>query len=111
MKLCKQSKGAYRKREDYFVNRTRRQFNLSAAVRDAILPHNYVEVEINGNTITIKPTDTVTEYKLNLGGGQQGRITCCKILNYIQIPENTRLMATLNEDGTITIYVGQKVAK
>ena len=108
MKLCKERGKRVYKEQDFFATRSGQTINLSSAVRDAILPFRYVEISVANSKITIKPVNDDTEYKICLGGGRQAKLTYNRLEKLIEVPQGIRFPAERNEDGTITIQVGQE---
>lgn len=77
--------------------------NLSAAVRDSILPHQFVDVDVEGDKIVLHPTDNEKSYKVKCGRNGQMKLCCQKLNHFIQIEEGVRHLASILENGDIII--------
>lgn len=83
---------------------------LNAEVRNAILPHKYVHIEIDGSVMVLSPFDSPTDYTafVNPRGGMQ--LTYARLMEYIEFHRGERIPVEITGDGTIRIN-GKRVEK
>lgn len=96
---------------DFFVKRHNAILNLSSAVRDSILPHEYVQIEVENDDIVFIPTDDESKYKVSIPskGQRQAKICIFYASGFIKIPIGIRLYGDRRSDGAIVIHIGQDV--
>ena len=84
---------------------------LNAEVRNAILPHKYVHIKLDGSTMVLSPSDNWTDYAAFVnprGGGV--RLAYARLSDYIEFPRGERIPVEIMGDGTIRI-IGRTVDK
>ena len=83
---------------------------LNAEVRNAILPHKYVHIALDGSAMVLSPSDDPTDYAafVNPRGGVQ--LTYARLSEYIKFPRGERTPAEIMGDGTIRV-IGKRVDK
>lgn len=89
----------------FFVKLHGKMFNLSSGVRDLILPHKYVFIDVDGDGITLTPTDDENAYKVAIFNGQ-AKLCLCKAMNYACIPKRERIIVEQREDGSLFVPLG-----
>ncbi len=83
--------------------------SVTASVRDAILPHRYIEVEIvSPDSVLLLPTDNQNAYKLTICSGQ-ARFAWRYAEHLLNIPEGVELPITKNGDGSLTMNIPKAV--
>lgn len=83
---------------------------LSAAVTDTLGPHQYVWVDIEGNTVTLEPTDDERAYKVVRIQGihhRQSSVSYYAASRILPIPAGKRIPAEIL-DGKIIIKVEEE---
>lgn len=87
-----------------------RSINITAKARDYILPHRFVNIDIDADNgcIHLFPTDNEnTGYKLTIPGNgrSMARINYCYAQKVLALPEKTEMPITLNDDGSLTMRI------
>ena len=93
------------------VHRSQPYLYLNAEVRNAILPHKYVHIELDGSTMVLSPSDNPTDYAAFVnprGGG--ARLAYARLSDYIEFPRGDRIPVEITGDGTILVN-GKRVDK
>lgn len=85
----------------FFVNKQTGAFNCSAEVRDAIIPHKYVFIDIEDNRVIITPTDDEAGYKVSICHGQ-AKITYQAANRVLPLKNKVRIYGEKRQDGTLS---------
>lgn len=112
MKIQKQTL----KNRDYsthpmFARKMKYSLALSSAVRDFILPHRYIDVELVSDGIVIKPTDDTNKYKLTISKGGQASFSWTYADRFLQLPYKAKYDITKLDDGCLLIVVNHAPKK
>jgi hypothetical protein len=103
-KRCK-ANSYKRQNKNFYIKRCGRYFNVTALVRDAILPHRFLKVDICEEGIIIIPSDCKDDYKLTVSDCGQSKFACSYLLNFIDIPESVELPVEKREDGSLLVTI------
>lgn len=91
-----------------FICRNRNQFNFSACVREFVLPHKYVKVELDKDkNIVFTPSDDPNDYACVISNYQM-KVGACALSNLISIENGKRLYCERLGDGRILCHTQQK---
>lgn len=107
MKLEKETYYHHKKQgKTAFARLSRYSLTLSCIVRDWILPHRFVKIDIDDSkNIILTPTNSTSEYCVSVFNGQ-ARITACALLNLVPIEEGKRIPCERLEGGAIICRTG-----
>lgn len=97
-----------KKTSNHYVYRDGLRLRLSSPVRDSILPHRFVRIEILNNELKIIPSDCPDDYRLTIANGQAS-FSCDYLINLVDIPLKTRIPISQSEDGTITFNIQKRL--
>ncbi|MEE0900481.1 MAG: hypothetical protein UIM25_06255 [Bacteroidales bacterium] len=83
---------------------------LNCTIRDVILPHEYVWVDLDcqSRKVTLVPTHEEDAYKMSLdktGNANLANICWWGLDRICHIPDGTRIKAKIEDNGTITFVV------
>jgi len=99
-------KGKQTVKRELFVTRNRNQLNFSASVRDLILPHKFIKIELDKDkNIIFTPTDEPNEYSVVMSNYQM-KIGICSITNLVNIENGRRMHCEKLSDGRILCRTG-----
>lgn len=96
-----------RRSKDMLVSVCCRNMNMSAVLRDAILPHTHIRVDIDGSKVTLIPTFDENDYKLCIEKSGRMGFAWFHAARFIQIPEKTKFIVKRNEDGNFSFDINQ----
>lgn len=105
------AKAPHRRAPFVRVHHSQPYLYLNIEVRNAILPHKYVHIVLDGSTMVLSPSDSPTDYAAFVnarGGGVQ--LAYARLSEYIEFPRGERIPAEITDDGTIRI-IGKRVDK
>lgn len=93
-----------------FVRRHHGYINLSAEVRDSILPNLFVRMEVVDGDLVLFPSNDPTEYRMSYSNKHtQGKLCIYHALNFVDIPSGKRLYGIKQNDGAIRISLSDGV--
>lgn len=94
-------KGRQTVKREMFVTRNRNQLNCSSGVRDLILPHKYVRIELDEEqNIVFTPSDDPNDYSAVMNNYQM-KIGICALKNLVKINNGIRMYCEELRDGRI----------
>ena len=86
-----------------FLRKHGNTVNLSSALRDRILPHLYVFVDVEDGMLILEPTDNQEGYKLVVSESGQAKMTYKKAAKFLELPDKTRIYGFASSDGKIVL--------
>lgn len=92
-----------------FINRHRDWIYLNIAVRDVILPKEYVFIDYDGkNKIVLIPTNDSAGYKVSLKADGEASIGYCAQKKVLALPLNKRIYGKIEDNGTISFNLAEQ---
>lgn len=91
--------------QDIFFKRHGYTLNLSAKLRDELLPCKNVKFFVETPFIGIAPSIDPLDYTLSISRSGQGKLTCCATYNMIHIPEGVRIYLSHKDENWLYFRV------